>query len=154
MAHWKTVSGIVVEGFRVASGAAQDSPYPRGTIEMQAPYFRALGLDLTPCHPATIGVSCRPLTFAVRNPEFTFRGVKWSPEHDAEDFSFSRCRITVGDAERDGLVYYPHPETKLGHFHDDSTLEILAPHIDGVYYGVEVRLEINTDEIDVVEHKP
>lgn len=154
MANWKTVSGIVTEGHRVASGDAADSPYPRGTIAMQTPFFRERGLDLAPYHPATIGVSCRPLRFAVRSPEYTFRGVKWSPEHDPEDFSFSRCRISVGDVTCDGLVYFPHPETKLGHFHDDYTLEVLAPYIEGLEYGTEIRLEINTDEITVIEDNP
>jgi hypothetical protein len=151
MARWQRLEGVVVEGYRVASGSAADSPYPRGTIEMQSPFFRAVGLDLAPYHPATIGVSCRPVRFEVKNPEYTFRGIKWSPEHEPEDFSFSRCRITVGDVSRDGLIYYPHPETKLGHFHDTGTLEVVAPFIDGVRYGARVVLEINTDEIAVVE---
>ena len=138
----------------MASGAADDSPYPEGTIKMQTPFFRDAGLDLSPYHPATIGVSCRPVTFEMRKPEYTFSGVKWSPEHDSEDFSFSRCRVTVGDVTRDGLVYYPHPETNLGHFHDAFTLEIIAPFMEGVFYGAEVILELNTDEIFVCEDRP
>ncbi len=151
MSNRKTVTGIIVEGHRVASGTAENSPYPRGTIAMQAPFFRAAGLDLAPYYPATIGVSCRPLFFSLVKPEYTLRNVKWSPEHEGEDFSFSRCRITVGDATCDGLVYYPHPETKLGHFHDAFTLEIIAPFMKDVFYGAVAKLEINTDEIAVGE---
>ena len=48
-------------------------------------------------------------------------------------------------------MYHPHPETKIGHFHDESTLEIIAPWLEGVEYGVNIELDINTDEIDVIE---
>lgn len=149
MADWKNITGVVVKGYRVASGLAGNSPYPRGTIEMQAPFFLERGLDLRPYYPATIGVSIEPATFAVVRPEYTFRGVKWSPEHEAEDFSFSRCRIRFEDEKREALLYYPHPETKLGHHHGDSTLEVIAPFIGGIHYGAAVELEINTDEIAI-----
>ncbi len=99
----------------------------------------------------TIGVSCASMIFDVANPEYTFLGVKWSPEHHAEDFSFSRCRIVYDGSTYDGLVYYPHPDTKIGHFHDRATLEILAPFIRGIRYGVEVKLDINPDEITVID---
>lgn len=38
--HWKIVEGVVKEGHQVASGMAKDSPYPRGTIEMQLPFLK------------------------------------------------------------------------------------------------------------------
>jgi len=149
MPRWITIRGTVVEGHRVASGSAEDNPYPRGTIEMQTPFFFERGLDLRGFHPATIGVSCRGMKFGFVAAEFTFGGVKWSPEHHAEDFSFSRCRLVFQGATREALVYYPHPDTKIGHYHDDSTLEIIAPFVEGIHYGVEVELEINTEEIAI-----
>ena len=39
--------GVVVAGHGVASGRASDSPFAAGTIELQAPHFRARGLDRT-----------------------------------------------------------------------------------------------------------
>jgi hypothetical protein len=81
------------------------------------------------------------------HPQHTFRDVKWSPQHHAEDFSFSPCRITFGRVTYGGWIYYPHPETKLGHHHDASTLEVIAPYVEGLRYGVEVELEIDTSEI-------
>jgi hypothetical protein len=147
MSKWTRIHGTVVEGYRVASGQAQDNPYPEGTIKMQTPFFLREGLDLRAYHPATIGVSCGPWTFVVKRPEYTFRNVKWSPDHHAEDFSFSRCRITYAGVTVDGLVYYPHPDTKIGHHHDRSTLEIIAPYLEGIRYGSTVELDINTDEI-------
>jgi hypothetical protein len=38
----RTLTGTVVPGYGVASGRSADSPYPAGTIAMQAPLFRAL----------------------------------------------------------------------------------------------------------------
>jgi hypothetical protein len=149
MPEWKRICGTVTRGYRVASGLADDSPYPAGTIEMQTPFFLERGLDLRPYHAATIGVSCRSSAFSVDRPEHTFRAVKWSPEHDAEDFSFSRCRVLFEGRTYEGLVYYPHPDTKIGHHHDDSTLEIVAPFIEGIRYGSGVELELNTEEITI-----
>ena len=42
-----TLTGIVKPGHQVASGNAQNSPYERGTLEMQLPFFQKLGLDLS-----------------------------------------------------------------------------------------------------------
>lgn len=151
MPTWRRIAGTVVEGHRVASGAAKDSPYPKSSIEMQTPFFLERGLDLRPFFAGTIGVSCTPVEFDITKPEFTFRDVKWSPDHHSEDFSFSRCRIVFEGVAYDGWVYYPHPETKLGHFHDRSTLEVLAPYIPGIRYGVDVGLDINPDEVEIVE---
>lgn len=133
----------------MASGLAAHSPYPKGTIEMQTPLFLAMGLDLRRFYPATIGVSCGSKTFAMKRPEHTFRDVKWSPEHHSEDFSFSRCRLICNDITVDGWIYYPHPETKIGHHHDASTLEVVAPYVAGIRYGVDVELEINPAEIAI-----
>jgi hypothetical protein len=151
MAHWRKIKGTVVEGYRVASGLAEDSPYPEGTIDMQIPHFLERGIDLRPFYPATVGVSCSPLRFQFENPRFTFRDVKWSPEHDPEDFSFSACRVVFEGRTYEGFVYYPHPETKIDHHHDESTLEIVVPFVEGLRYGAELELEINTQEISVRE---
>jgi len=47
------------------------------------------------------------------------------------------------------VVYYPHPETKVGYFLDNSTLEIIAEYIESIHCGDEVEIELNTDEIEV-----
>ena len=149
MRRWKRINGRVVRGYGVASGAAADSPYPLGTIEMQTPFFLERGLDLRPYHPATIGVSIHPLTFVLVAPAHTFRDVRWSPEHRAEDFSFSPCRLTFAGKTYEGWVYYPHPETKIGHHHDDSTLEVITRFVEGLEYGAEVELEVDEAQIAI-----
>jgi hypothetical protein len=149
-AAWLAVPGRVVRGHRVASGLAPDSPYPRGTIEMQLPFFRALGLDLTPYFPATLNVSIAPLTFQMLAPEHTFRYVAWTDRHPPEHFSFSCCRVHFNEQCYAGWVYYPHPETKQRHFQNPSLLEILAPHISDLSYGDRLSVTVNLREIAIV----
>ena len=129
---------------------AKDSPYPRGTIEMQTPYFQELGLDLTPYFPGTLNISIHPHTFKLIKPEYTFGNLQWNLAYPAEDFSFSRCRVIFGGNVYPGLVYYPHPETKIGHFQDPSTVEVIAVKIPEISYGHALELELNSQEIEKV----
>lgn len=141
------IRGTVVRGYRVASGSGSASPYPRGSIELQRPCFAALGLDLSPFHPATLNVSIAPRTFEMVAPEFTFRDVDWFPPQPPEDFSFSRCEVIRGAERFAGWVYYPHPETKPAHHRDRSTVEIITRPIAAIGYGDEVGLVLRTAEI-------
>ncbi|MCG8366102.1 MAG: hypothetical protein MJA27_22550 [Pseudanabaenales cyanobacterium] len=146
---WQKVDGVIERGHQVASGSAFDTPYPGGTIEMQVPCFKELGLDLTHCFKATINVSIRPSTFQLVNPEFTFREVKWTDRHPPEDFSFSRCRVWFKSTSYDGLIYYPHPETKKRHFQSPSIIEIIAPLIPNIEYGCRIAIAYNALEVTV-----
>ncbi|MBE9140142.1 hypothetical protein IQ254_23580 [Nodosilinea sp. LEGE 07088] len=147
--RWQRVAGIVERGHRVASGTALESPYPQGTIAMQTPCFKALGLDLTGYVQGTLNISISPQVFQLTQPEFTFRAVHWTDRHPPEDFSFSRCRLLFQGVGYDGLVYYPHPETKQRNFQAPAVVEILAPHIPGIQYGCRVEIEYNPLEITV-----
>lgn len=143
---WITLPGVVVRGHGVASGQGE-SPYPRGTIELQKPFFAARGLDLSPYFEGTLNISISPRGFAMHNPEITFRRVEWTSLHPPEDFSFSRCKVSIRGIEVEGWVYYPHPETKIRHFQDASMIEVIAPWIDGLTYGDPVLLSLNPAEI-------
>jgi len=147
---WVTIPGVVVEGFGVASGLSDSSPYPEGTITTQLPFFKELGLDFSSFYPATLNVSIRPFSFALRYPEHTFRQVKWSGQAPAEDFSFAQCLVTFGEKTYRGYVYYPHPETKPDHYQDPSTVEIVTGFIPGVAYGAPVELQVRRDQITVL----
>ena len=146
---WQKVNGIVGRGHQVASGSALDSPYPAGTIEMQMPFFKALGLDLSDYFAGTLNVSISPHTFQLTNPELTFRQVEWTDRHPPEDFSFSRCHILFAGSAYNGWIYYPHPETKKRNFQTPSTIEIIAPKIVRLGYGDRVEFEYNPKEITV-----
>ena len=143
------IKAIIKEGHKVASGQAGDSPYPRGSIEMQAPLFKEYGINLDNYYFATLNLSITPYIFQMVSPEFTMRNVKWADGFPAEDFSFSKCEILFEDKMYKGLVYYPHPETKIGHFHSQSLIEIITQYIPNMAYGVEVYLRLNQDEINI-----
>lgn len=145
-----SLSGIVKSGHQVASGQALDSPYVQGTLEMQSPFFRDLGLDLSNFYLGTVNISIAPYSFKVLQPQYTFPLVKWHPNYRAETFSFSPCIVTYLDISYQGLVYYPHPETKIGHFQDASIIEIIAPWIPTLNYGDRLSLHLNPQEIKLV----
>lgn len=47
-----------------------------------------------------------------------------------------------------GLIYYPHPETKIGHFQDPAIVEVLvSSFIPQIHYGDRVTVEVNPGEI-------
>jgi hypothetical protein len=145
------IGGVVVEGYRVASGPSKDYPY--GTLEKQFPIFKRLGLDLDNFFLGTLNISIAPLSFEMVNPEYTLRQVAWTDLHPPEDFSFSRCTLRFKGIEHPGLVYYPHPETKLRHFEGNSLLEVLCEFIPGIHYGVLLEVSLNPQEI-VIRAKP
>lgn len=145
--NWTVISGIVQQGHQIASGQALNSPYPQGSIEIQTPYFQALGLDISMCFKGTLNLSIHPYQFVMRHPAYTFRRVHWTTAHPPEDFSFSPCQVIFQAVIYDGFIYYPHPETKIRHFQNSSILEVLAPLIPRLQVGDAVELKINLAEI-------
>ena len=113
---------------------------------MQAPHFLSLGVDVSPFYPGTLNVSIAPHQFELK-PELTLPLVKWSPNHEPESFSFVPVQLIWQQKSYDGLIYYPHPETKINHFQDPSVIELLMPHIAGLTYGDEVTLIASTGEL-------
>lgn len=145
-----TINGKLIQGHRVASGLAEDSPYSEGTISMQIPYFQNLGLDLSSYFRGTLNVDISPYTYKIKNPQHTFRQVNWTTKHPPEDFSFTSCQVRHKGTLYDGWVYYPHPETKIRHFHNPSLLEVIALPINDLVYGDSLQLLINSREIKVL----
>lgn len=145
--QWTSIHGILVEGYRVASGPSKDYPY--GALSHQRPIFKERGLDLDNYFNGTLNIDITPFTFEVIRPEFTFRHVEWTDLHPPEHFSFSQCKVVFKEIEYDGWVYYPHPETKLRHFQNPSLIEMIAMEIPGIKYGGELDVLVNGDEIQV-----
>jgi hypothetical protein len=149
--EWLRLSGVVKPGHGVASGRAEDSPYPAGTIALQTPVFQALGLDLSPFFPGTLNVSIAPYGFILHQPDYQFRSVYWTEHHPPEDFSFMECRVMYQGRSYAGLIYYPHPETKHVHFQQSTVLEVLVPWIEGIAYGDRLALEIKVTAIEMTQ---
>lgn len=146
--EWIIVSGVVVEGHRVASQPSKDYPY--SALEKQKPYFKERGLDLERFFLGTLNVSIAPLKFELFKPEYTFPLVPWTDLHPPETFSFSRCKIRFQRVEYEGMVYYPHPETKIRHFQNMALIEVMAEHLPGILYGDRVELFLNPEEIRII----
>lgn len=145
--QWTSLHGIIVRGYRVASGPSNDYPY--GALDRQRPIFKSHGLDLSGYFNGTLNIDIRPHTFKLIKPELTFHDVEWTDLHPPEHFSFSRCKVIHKDVEYDGWVYYPHPETKERHFQNPSLLEVVAYEIPDIEYGDEVQVLVNPEEISV-----
>ncbi len=146
MAALTPVSGFVVVGHGVASGANGNPRFPGGTLAMQAPHFAALGVDITGFHPGTLNVSVAPRRLVLDEPLVTLQQVRWHPTEPAEDFSFVTCRITAEGATHDGLVYRPHPETKPEHRQPASVVEILAPWMGELAPGTPVAVQVEAGQ--------
>ena len=147
--QWISIHGILAQGYRVASGPSADYPY--GALDRQRPIFKARGLDFTDYFKGTLNIDIRPQAFAMTKPEFTFQHVEWTDLHPPEHFSFSHCKVIFKQAEYDGWVYYPHPETKLRNFHNPSLLEVIAMPITGINYRDEVEALVNPMEVELIE---
>lgn len=145
---WITVPGMVTQGYGVASGS-DSTRFPGGTIRAQSAYFGALGVDISHYWPGTLNVDIAPRRFTMIHPLHTLTNVSWWPGVPAETFSFSPCRIVLPVGPIDGLVYYPHPETKPEHHHPPTVLEILAPFIDGLDTGSTLELALDPAELVV-----
>ena len=144
---WVEVQGNVVEGHGVASGRALASPYPKGSLEMQAPYFKDAGIVLDQFFLGTLNISIEPYEFDLYAPAITLRGVRWTTIIEAEDFSFSPCQILFGSEVYKGWIYYPRPETKTIHFQPLHMVEVIMPYIEGISPHAEVILQMLSREV-------
>jgi hypothetical protein len=154
------LTGTVVPGYGVASGRSPDSPYPAGTIAMQYPFFRDLGLDLEGYFLGTINLSIAPNTFKLLNADYYFEQLNWAEGFPPETFSFYQCQIdqlcqidrqTEDSPIVPGWIYYPHPETKIGHFQSNSLLEIIAPPISRLVYGDRLQVTLSSQQIQIYQ---
>jgi hypothetical protein len=148
--RWQNVAAAVIRGHRVASGLNADPRFPGGTLAMQLPHFHERGLDLGGFFLSTLNLSIDPARYEIVEAKHTFRQVAWHSTEPAEDFSFFDCQVRrVSDANwTDGLIYYPHPETKPEHFQPPGLLEVIATEkIDGINYGDPVELRVDSRQI-------
>jgi len=151
MTDWTHLTGILMQGHRVASRPS--AAYPYSSLEKQKPYFKALGLDLSSYFTGTLNISIAPLEFEMTKPEFTFPLVEWTDLHPPETFSFSRCKVRFEGKEYSGWVYYPHPETKKTHFQNPSLIEVITVEIANIKYGDRLEIEVNPLEITIKQNQ-
>ena len=147
----QTVVARVVPGHGVASGRNGDPRFPGGTIRMQSEHFRGRGIDLGRFHLGTVNVSIAPHAYRVIRPRHTIRQLKWHLTEPAEDFSFFDVKVAAADGKPvDGLIYFPHPDTKPTHFQSPAVLELLLPFIEGLKSGMELTLTIPASQMEII----
>ena len=134
---------IVVKGHQVASGNANDSRFPQGTISAQKPYFKSLGLDLSQYFSATINAKLDCSSVTLTRPNYSFIKVKWHQLMPAENFNFYNCELIVASKIYSGLIYQPEVETKIDHFQPKNLIEILVPYISNIQYGDKLHIICN-----------
>lgn len=141
------LKGTIVAGHQVASGRGTTTPYPDSALKLQSPHFLASGLDISPYYQATLNISLAQHNVLRVDGEYRFELVEWTPLHPPETFSFSYCHLKYNGKLYNGLVYYPHPETKETHFQDASILEVLSSFIPDIAYGAHITVVVNTSEV-------
>lgn len=134
------VQGVVAQGHGVASGRAKNSPYPHGSLAMQMPFFKSLGLDLSGYWLGTLNVSIAPYTWALLHADHCFERLAWTHLHPPETFSFVQLEMVWRNQHVQAWLYYPHPETKTTHHQNASVMEVIAPKLEGLVYGDNVVL--------------
>ena len=85
----------LVAGHGVASGRAATSPYPAGTIHLQAPFFAARGIDLAPFFAGTLNLEASRGHWRLRDPDARVEALEWTDRHPPETFSFWHCRLRI-----------------------------------------------------------
>lgn len=135
------IPGVVVRGHGVASGQGAGTPYPRGSVAMQKPFFAAAGLSLDGLFEGTLNVSIAPRRWRLVQALHRFERLRWTDLHPPETFSFAPLHLVWRGGRHEGWLYLPHAETKAAHFQDAAVLELLMPWIPGLAPGAEVMLE-------------
>lgn len=147
------VSAILDRGHGVASGRSQyDRRFPQGTIRMQAPFFRALGLDIEAYFDGnlvwgTLNLNLAPRRVQLGKPEIFLPNVLWTEHLSVENFFLSPARIDFAGREYKALLYIPDPATKTDHFQNPSIVEAIAEPIEGLQYGDRLTLGYNPEAI-------
>lgn len=141
--------GTLVKGHQIASGKNKNSPYPAGSIALQTPVFRKLGLEVGQYHSGTLNLSVEPNTFKILHPDHHFKKVNWFEGLQPETFSFIGCELKFNSVIYSALIYYPHPETKTQHFQPQNIIEILCPTIPNIIYGDPLELIYNPKKLEI-----
>ena len=97
----------------------------------------------------TINVSIEPLCFRFLKPDYIFTDVKWTEAYPPETFSFAHCSLEFAGQAYPAWIYYPHPETKMSHFHAPSLIEIITQPIVNISYGSRVEIAYDPRSLEV-----
>ncbi len=146
----KKIQGKIIPGHGVASGKGKDSRYPKGTLRLQAPYFKERGLELEDYYLGTLNVDIAPHSFRIGIAKYFFEGIAWSDHIPPENFYFFEAALIHNNNRYDGLIYMPDPKTKVDHEQLATVLELILPPIEGIKTNDLVSLEIKENSLKIV----
>lgn len=136
--------GEVIKGHQVASGLAENTPFTTGTISLQKPLFKRLGLNLSKMYAGTINLQFPVASLSIVKAHYAFDDIKWHEDVPAECFQFIACQVRHHKSKvwLSAYIYQPVKETKIGHHQPENVLEILTSKIDNLRYGDKIELRL------------
>jgi len=143
----KKLKGVLIKGYQIASGTSHITPYKDGSINLQRPFFEERGFCMKGLYLATLNIDIPNHEFTIIKPTYHFENLKWEKDFPAETFSIVSCSLIYKSKEYDAFIYYLHVETKIGHIQKRSTLEVLSAFVDGIDYGDEIEVKIDSKNI-------
>jgi hypothetical protein len=76
----------------------------------------------------------------------------WTDLHPPETFSFWNIKLrSIDNHNVNGLIYYPHPETKARHWQSASVLEILAPRMTNLGEGSPLQVKASEGCMQLID---
>ena len=150
-----TVSGVVVEGYRIASGLNREGAItgPNGEVVRdsfvrQRKFFEAEIPEMKSVWTGTINLSIAPKACHMLKWDYEVT-CEWQPG-TVETFGIVKDVILrARGGMYNGFIYYPLPSPIHSPRHD--LIELLAPKIEGLAYGDEVSIDVAADTISIQE---
>lgn len=144
----------LISGYQIASGKSKDNPYGCGSLQLQLPLFCQHGLPFESLFAGTLNLDLGANSISWVRVWESVSDLQWHKEFPAESFLFAPCEIKHAEQQHSAFIYYPDPETKIGHFQSKHTIEVIAEFIPGLNYEdvLEVRFPLNYVEVTGTEH--
>lgn len=140
----------MTHGHGVASKASK--LYPAGTISLQYPHFKNLGLDLGHCYGGTVNLSIAPARCTIHKPSLYLQDVDWYPSRGrTENFLICDCAIKVVGGYVLGYIYQPDIKTKIEHYDDPHALQVISPFIEGLQDSENISLYLKSSQCSIEE---
>jgi hypothetical protein len=139
----------ISHGHGVASKAS--GKYPQGTLSLQYPIFKELGLDLGHCYAGTLNLSIAPNYYKIHAARFNLKNVDWYPARGkTEDFLICDCAIYTENGYVIGYIYQPDPQTKIEHFDDPQSLQVISPFIQNLTDTKPICIYLCSSQIRII----
>jgi hypothetical protein len=141
------IVGTIVRGTQTASGHSAFTDCG-GTLGLQIPIFRSLGLDLGWAYRGTLNVDISPLELEIICPDFHLIDVVWLRELPAETFHFLFVTVHTETVSAYGVIYRPIKRTKIGIYPGDHILELITIDLP-VTIGSTIRVNVPRSAVQI-----